>query len=172
MASVRRLFKPWPPAIVSPAWADTNPVTLPAGTTVHVVASDADGDPLTCAWSQVAGAGTATFATPAAADSGVTFSAAGGYVLSVAVSDGHGGSVSGAVSVMVGAPEMDVQGRGLVIPAGDDTPAAADDTDFGNVSVAGGTHAIFSTAAVSPPRLRQANITAATGMPPHASVFP
>jgi len=76
-------------------------VTLPAGVTVHVEASDPDGDPLTYAWAQQSGGGTASVATPAAADSGVTFSAAGGYVLRVTVSDDQGGSVTSDVSVTV-----------------------------------------------------------------------
>jgi hypothetical protein len=90
-----------PPTLQSPAWAAPATVTLPAGTTVHVVASDPDGDPLTYAWSKVSGPGTATFATPAATDSGVTFGAVGTYVLRVSISDGRGGSVTSDVSVAV-----------------------------------------------------------------------
>jgi hypothetical protein len=90
-----------PPVIGSAAWADPNPAPLAAGTTAHVVASDPDGDPLTYAWTKVSGAGTATFATPGAADSGVTFSAAGSYVLRVTVDDGRGGNVTSDVTVAV-----------------------------------------------------------------------
>ncbi len=89
------------PTLVSAAWADPNPVALPAGTTVHVVASDPDSDALSYTWSTVSGSGTATFATPGAADSGVTFSAGGSYRLRVTVTDGKGGSVTSEVSVIV-----------------------------------------------------------------------
>jgi hypothetical protein len=86
---------------------------------VHVVASDPDGDPLTYAWTKVSGAGTTTFATPNAADSGVTFSAASTYVLRVTVSDGRGGSVTSDVSVTVNAgsgvdPRADLNHDGVV----------------------------------------------------------
>ncbi len=89
------------PILVSPAWADPATVTLPAGTTVHVVASDPEGDALSYTWSQVSGAGTATFAAPAAADSGVTFSAAGSYGMRVTIDDGNGVNVTSDVTVKV-----------------------------------------------------------------------
>ncbi len=92
------------PTINTPAWADPNPVTPPAGTTVHVGASDPDGDPITYLWSKVSGPGTATFAAPAAADSGVSFSAAGRYVLRVTVSDNRGGSATSDVTVTAPLP--------------------------------------------------------------------
>ena len=43
------------------------------------------------------------------------------------------------VTYTAAAPEMNVQGNGVSIVDGDDTPAVADDTDFGNVNV-GSTH--------------------------------
>ncbi len=88
-----------PPTITAAASATPNPVTLPAGTTVSVAASDPDTNTLSYAWSQVAGTGSAFFAAPAAASSGVTFSGPGVYSLQVTVSDGHGGSVSSSVTV-------------------------------------------------------------------------
>ena len=44
--------------------------------------------------------------------------------------------ISGTI---VSGPEMNVQGNGTTITDGDTTPSAADDTDFGNVLVSGGT---------------------------------
>jgi alpha-tubulin suppressor-like RCC1 family protein len=88
-----------PPTITTAAAATPNPVTLPAGTTVSVAASDPDSDPLTYSWTQVTGPGAATFAAPSAASSGVTFSGAGEYLLQVTVTDGRGGSVSSSVLV-------------------------------------------------------------------------
>jgi hypothetical protein len=105
-----------PPEIVSAAWAEPNPVTLPGGTTAHVVASDSDGDPLGYAWGQAAGPGTASFATPAAADSGVTFDVPGSYVLRVTIDDGNGGTVWSDVTVVVedAAKPGDLDGDGVV----------------------------------------------------------
>ncbi len=73
------------------------------GLIVAVTATD-DGlpSPLTYAWTQASGPGTATFETPTAATSPVTFSADGVYVLKVAVSDGQF-TVSDQVTVIVGA---------------------------------------------------------------------
>jgi hypothetical protein len=94
-------------------------VTLPAGTTVHVVASDPDGDALTYVWSKLSGTGTPTFAAPTAANSGVTFSGAGSYVLRVTVADGKGGSVASDVTVTVNPgsgvdPRADLNHDGVV----------------------------------------------------------
>ncbi len=91
-----------PPVIGVEATADPAETRLPSAvTTVSVTASDPDGDTLTYAWRQVAGQGAATFATPAAAQSLVTFNAAGIYGLRVTVSDGRGGIVSSDVAVTV-----------------------------------------------------------------------
>ena len=93
-----------PPMISKAAWADPNPVPMLA-TTVHVVAAEPDGDPLTYRWSMVSGPrdSEVTFATATAADSGVTFSfkEGGRYVLRVTVSDNKGNSVSSDVEVRV-----------------------------------------------------------------------
>jgi uncharacterized repeat protein (TIGR01451 family) len=48
-------------------------------------------------------------------------------------------SDSGAAYVFGGLPDIDVQGNGISIPAGDTTPQSADNTDFGSVSVGSGT---------------------------------
>ncbi|MCZ7649484.1 MAG: Ig-like domain-containing protein [Planctomycetota bacterium] len=83
-----------PPAIESGAWANPNPVTLPATTAVNVVASDPDGgpQPLAYTWSKVSGPGSVGF-TPngsvSASQSTASFSAAGEYTLRVSVSDGE-----------------------------------------------------------------------------------
>jgi alpha-tubulin suppressor-like RCC1 family protein len=90
-----------PPTITTAAAATPNPVTLPAGTTVSVAASDQDNDPLSYAWTQASGPGSATFSAPSAASSGVTFSGAGEYRLQVTVTDGKGGSVSSSLLVRV-----------------------------------------------------------------------
>ncbi len=73
------------------------------GLIVAVTATD-DGlpSPLTFAWTQAGGPGTATFETPSAATSAVTFSADGVYVLKVNVSDGQY-TVSDQVTIIVGA---------------------------------------------------------------------
>jgi hypothetical protein len=89
------------PVITSAASASPNPVILPAGVTVSVAATDPDNDALTYAWSQVSGAGAATFTAPTAASGGVTFSAPGSYGLQVRVMDSHGAVVNSLVTVMV-----------------------------------------------------------------------
>ncbi|MBM4165221.1 MAG: hypothetical protein FJ222_12395, partial [Lentisphaerae bacterium] len=89
------------PTITSAAWTDSSTVRLPAGTVVHVAASDRDDDPLTYTWSAVNDADNVTFAAGGSADSAVSFSASGFYVLRVTVSDGRGGSAISEVSVTV-----------------------------------------------------------------------
>jgi len=90
------------PRISTEAWAAPAEVWLPAAlSTVRVAAMDPDGDALTYAWSKLSGAGAATFATPAAAESAVTFDRDGIYILRATVSDGRGGVVSSDVSVTV-----------------------------------------------------------------------
>jgi hypothetical protein len=89
------------PVITSAASASPNPVILPAGATVSVAATDPDSDALTYAWSQVSGAGAATFAAPTTASGGVTFSAPGSYGLQVRVMDSHGAVVNSLVTVTV-----------------------------------------------------------------------
>lgn len=65
------------------------------------VADDGLPSPLTIAWTQVSGPGTATFETPASASSAVTFSSDGVYVLKIAASDGQF-SASDQVTIIVG----------------------------------------------------------------------
>jgi hypothetical protein len=81
-------------------------VTLPASATLDGTATDDGlpaGNPLTATWSRVSGPGTVSFANAAAIDTTASFSAAGTYVLRLAVSDG---ALSGQdeVSVVVGMP--------------------------------------------------------------------
>ena len=66
------------------------------------VTDDGAPQPVTVAWSQASGPGIATFATPTAASSAVTFSADGAYVLRITASDGQF-TVSDTVTIIVGA---------------------------------------------------------------------
>jgi hypothetical protein len=93
-----------PPTIVSAAWADPNPVTLPGTSTLQVAASDPDGDPLAYSWSKLSGPGTVSFnpnGTGAADSTTASFGAAGTYVLRVTVSDGQSGTATSDLSVVV-----------------------------------------------------------------------
>ncbi|MGE3957096.1 MAG: hypothetical protein AB7H96_10295, partial [Vicinamibacterales bacterium] len=83
---------PAPPTNVAPtvnAGADQT-ITLPSGATLSGTVTD-DGLPqgasVTSAWTQQSGPGTATFANAASASTGVTFSAAGTYVLRLTADD-------------------------------------------------------------------------------------
>ena len=51
----------------------------------------------------------------------------------------HGIELWGLETTPAMEPEMDVQGQGVSIPAGDTSPDIADDTDFGSIDVDGGT---------------------------------
>ena len=67
-------------------------LTLPAGATVTGSLSDDGlplGAPVTASWSAVSGPGAVTFASPTAASTGVSFGAAGTYVLRLTASDGQ-----------------------------------------------------------------------------------
>ena len=90
-------------------------VTLPNTASLNGSASD-DGLPtgsvLKCAWTKVSGAGTVTFAAPAAAQTTASFSTAGSYVLNLSVYDGAL-SGSGNVSVQVN-PNPDGDGDGML----------------------------------------------------------
>lgn len=68
------------------------------------VTDDGAPQPVTLLWSQVSGPGTATFATPTAAISPVSFSADGVYVLKVTATDGQF-TVTDQVTVIVGSSE-------------------------------------------------------------------
>ena len=77
---------------------------IPSGQGVIVgafVSDDGLPQPVTLAWSQVSGPGTATFATPTAASSAVTFGADGVYVLRITANDGQF-IVSDQVTIIVG----------------------------------------------------------------------
>ena len=81
------------------------PVILPATATAVATISD-DGKPQpspTLTWSKSSGPGDVTFASPAAATTGVTFGAAGTYVLSLSAFDGAA-TGSGTVTVTVMPP--------------------------------------------------------------------
>ena len=84
------------PVIDSFPWADPNPVTLPSGTNLNVMAID-DGLPnppgaLSYTWSKVSGPGTVTFGSVNGGTNGyscpASFSTAGEYTIRVTVSDG------------------------------------------------------------------------------------
>lgn len=93
-----------PPSIyISSPSAQGTLVASGNGLIVTVTATD-DGlpSPLTYTWTQAGGPGTATFESPGAATSAVTFGADGVYVLKVNVSDGQF-TVSDQVTVIVGA---------------------------------------------------------------------
>lgn len=65
-------------------------ITLPTATTVSGSATDdgLPGGPLTYSWTKTSGPGTASFGTPNAASSSVSFDLPGPYVLRLTVSDG------------------------------------------------------------------------------------
>ena len=81
-------------------------ITYPAPAAVAASATD-DGLPagssLAYTWSQIGGSGTATFAMPSMASTGVTFSGAGTYTLRVTVTDGDK-SAFDELSVVVNSP--------------------------------------------------------------------
>lgn len=52
-----------------------------------------------------------------------------------------GNSGTSSATLTVASPEINVQGNGVSIVSGDTTPSAADDTEFGSVSVSSGTNA-------------------------------
>ena len=60
----------------------------------------------------------------------------GSYVVTATARGSLGSAISYTLTNLV--PEMAVLGNGVTITAGDTTPAAADDTDFGDVAVTGG----------------------------------
>ena len=83
-----------PPTVVTPASVVLYPIAAsPAVCGVsRVTAFDKDGDTLRYSWSQVSGPGIVTFGTANAAESTVSFSATGAYVLRVTITDGQGGT--------------------------------------------------------------------------------
>ena len=72
-----------------------------ATTTVSVAATDADGDPLTYAWSKISGPGAVAFTNANAATTEVSFAAVGTYVLRASVSDGKAAAVTSNLTVTV-----------------------------------------------------------------------
>jgi len=79
------------PVIETAPWAEPSPASIKGTTTVHVTASDPDGDPLTYTWSRVSGPWEILFEPNGTSDGSSTtqFSVAGEYVLKVTVSDGE-----------------------------------------------------------------------------------
>jgi hypothetical protein len=86
------------PVLDSEPWAEQNELTFPAGTIVHVTASNPGGGALTYAWSQLDGPLPALFATPNAADSAVSFRVLGIYRLRVTVANDKGFRTTGDVA--------------------------------------------------------------------------
>ncbi len=108
------------PTLDSPPIADPNPVIMPEQTsTLSVVASDPEGDPLTYSWDVLTGPGLPVFADATADTTEVTFDLEGSYEFEVQVTDDSGGITSGTVTVLI-QPEGGV---------GD--PPPADDGDDG-----------------------------------------
>lgn len=76
-------------------------LSLPAGgITLTGSGSDPDGDPLTYAWTQTAGA-TVVISSPTTADTLVTGLVLGSYTFQLSVSDGHGGAADDTTQVVV-----------------------------------------------------------------------
>lgn len=102
-AAVTVQLNTWPTVnqvTANPAW-----VVLGQATALAVSASDSDGDTLTYAWtSTCAGTFSDSTASPSFLLSGQPSTA--DCTLSVAVSDGRGGSTSGSVTVPVGTPTV------------------------------------------------------------------
>ena len=86
------------PVITSAPYASPNPALTGQTVSFTTAASDANNDTLTYAWAFGDGT-TGSTASPTHA-----YTSAGTFSASVTVTDGHGGSVSGAVSVTVAAP--------------------------------------------------------------------
>jgi predicted phosphodiesterase len=102
-ASLSVNLNTWP--VVTNMVAAPSYLVLGKPTNLTVVASDADGDPLTFAWTSTCAAG--TFSNPMAAATTFTLPAGDSDTncsISVAVSDGRGGSTNGQVALPVGAP--------------------------------------------------------------------
>ena len=88
-----------PPAIVTPASIDVNPVSGTAAQ-LSVSAADADGDNLTYNWAATTKPAGANPSFTGGAQSMVTFDMAGEYVLTVTVSDGRD-EITSTLSVTV-----------------------------------------------------------------------
>ncbi len=110
------------PTAQGPLVASSNGIIVTA-----TVTDDGVPQPVTLQWSQVGGPGVATFETPTAASSAVTFSTNGTYVLRASATDGQF-TVSDQVTVIVGptiaaadwvtqdmAPASSRRGQGLVM---------------------------------------------------------
>ncbi len=118
------------PVITAGPNADPATVTIPAGVALDVTATDADGDPLSYAWSKQSGPGNVSFSAQSASTT-ATFNTAGNYTIQVVVTDGNGGSAGGTVDVAVNAAP--VTGDGEIVVTGD--------TDFGATYVEDGSSA-------------------------------
>ena len=85
--------------------------------------------------------GTAAAGATCTVSADVTSASDGSYVNTTGdLTSSLGNSGTSSATLTVASPEINVQGNGVSIASGDTTPSAADDTEFGSVSVSSGTN--------------------------------
>ncbi len=85
--------------------------------------------------------GTAGAGATCTVSADVTSASDGSYVNTTGnLTSSLGNSGTSSATLTVASPEINVQGNGVSIASGDTTPSAADDTEFGSVSVSSGTN--------------------------------
>ncbi len=102
-------------------YADPDPVTLPAATTLNVLAEDPDNDDLTYFWEKIDGPGTMTCSANNTTTSDVvsaSFSAAGDHVIRVTVTDSYGAAITGETNVTVLGEDGGDGGGGVLLGGG------------------------------------------------------
>ncbi len=116
--------------------ASPSAVTGSAPVTLTVIATDADGDPLTYAWTQEPASPAGTFSDSSVANPTWTAPVVGSatsFTLHVQVSDGRGGTVQGQVSVDVAPPVPENIPPTLATPTA--TPSTLDADQATSLSV-------------------------------------